>query len=294
MGRLTLTAINVRKTALAKFRARQIPSLPNWINVVRDIPPAQILIRQQPVKHPLTKVRTRTLADGKSQQYVQLTEPKQPKSAKARHVFSPKPLRYEEGSLRRTFFSDHPWELARPRVVLETSGDQYKDADWSTGLMQPGIPLSGESVVQRQLWLLENIPDITIPQAYDVARKEFYTLRRREERQNKIAAEEARHMGAQFGKSATQISMGIENGMYRDWERWSRQMVMEQTSRTAAFEGTVANVDDSALKETSTEKVDQNGARTRQGIGRPATGEGVFAQQAQLDARVQRRPSEAL
>lgn len=294
MGRLNLTAVNVRKTALAQFKAKQIPTLPNWVDIVRDVPPAQILIRQQAVKHPLNKVRTRTLPSGKTEQYLlQSTQSKKSKSGKARHVFTPKQLRYEEDSLRRTFFSDHPWELARPRVVLETSGDQYKEADWSTGLMQPGVPLSGESVVQRQLWLLENVADITVPQAYDIARKEFYKLRRREERRDRVAAEEARHMGAQFGKSAIQISMGVENEMYQDWEKWSRQTVMEQTSRVAAFEGTVANSEDAVLKETANDSSEQNSGRTRPGIGRPATGEGVFAQQAQLDARVQRRPSDS-
>ncbi|KIW26813.1 uncharacterized protein PV07_06617 [Cladophialophora immunda] len=287
MGRLNLTAINVRKTALAKFKAKQIPSVPNWVDIVHDVPPAQILVRQQPVKHPLTKVRTRTLPGGKTEQYVQITEPRRPKSAKARHVFTPKPLHYEEDSLRKTFYSDHPWELARPRVIVETSGEQYKNADWSQGLIQPGIPLSGECVVQRQLWLLENIPDITVPQAYDAARKEFYTLRRRQERRDRIAAEEAKHMGARFGKSALQISMGIENAMYNDWEKWSRQVVFEQTSRAAAFEGNVASAEEEALKDNVLE---EGTTQPQQPGGRPAIGAAVFAQQAQLDSRISRRP----
>jgi small subunit ribosomal protein S23 len=286
MGRLNLTAFNVRRTALAKFKSRQIPALPNWVDIVQDVPPAQILVRQQPVKHPLSKVRTRTLPNGKTQQYVQISEPKRSKSAKARHVFQPKQLRYEEDSLRKTFFSDHPWELARPRVILETSGDQHKNADWSTGLVQPGIPLSGECVVQRQLWLLQNVPDITIPQAYDIARKEFYTLRRREELRDRVAAEEARHMGAKFGKSQMEISMGIENAMYNDWEKWSRQVVFEQTSRVAAFEGTVAKEEEDVLKDNV---LAEDSSRQRQGNGRPAMGSAVFAQQAHLDSRIQRR-----
>lgn len=296
MGRLNLTAFNVRKTALAKFKAKQIPSIPNWIDVVRDVPPAQILIRQQPVKHPLTQIRTRSLPNGKTEQYVRVTEPQKPKSARGgHHLFSPKELRYEEDSLRRTFYSDHPWELARPRVVLETSGDQYKDADWSTGLVQPGIPLSGECVVQRQLWLLENVPDITVPQAYDTARKEFYTLRRRQELGDRIAAEEARHMGAQFGKSAIQISMGIESEMYNDWEAWSRQQLVEQMSRNAAFEGTVASAEDAVLKETAEQEEGQGLQNSGlEGKSRSPLGAGVFAQQAQLDARNQRRPARSV
>jgi len=281
MGRLNLTAVNVRRTALAKLKAKQTQFRPSWLDVVGDVPPAQILTRQQPAQHAFTNVRTRTLPNGKIEKYLQVIEHKKPKSAKGRGLFSPTTLRYEEDSLRRRFFSDHPWELARPRVVLETSGDQHKDADWSTGLIQPGIPLSGESVVQRQLWLLENVPDITIPQSYDIARKEFYTLRRQEETRNRIAAEEARHMGAQFGKSAIQISMQIENKMYNDWERWSRQMVSEQTQRVAAFAGSTMSTEEQALKES------QDGEDN----GEPRIGAGVFAAQEQRNSRSQRRPA---
>lgn len=282
MGRISLTALNVRRTALAKLKAKQVTQQPSWLDIIGDVPPAQILIRQQPLQHPLTKVRTRSLPSGKTEQYTQVVEPKKRKTLKDRHLFMPKTLQYEEDSLRSRFFSDHPWELARPRVVLETSGDQYKDADWSKGLVQPGIPLSGESVVQRQLWLLQNVPDVTVSQAYDIARKEFYALRRQEETRNRIAAEEARHMGAQFGKSAIQISMKIENDMYNDWERWSRQVVAEQTQRTAAFEGSITKAEDESLKEVAQADGESE---------RPAIGAGVFAQQQKLDSRNLRRPA---
>ncbi|KIX10313.1 uncharacterized protein Z518_01395 [Rhinocladiella mackenziei CBS 650.93] len=281
MGRLNLTALNVRKTALAKFKTKQIPYTPGWTDIMRDVPPAQILIRQQAAQHPLTKTRTRTLPNGKTEQYTQIVEPKRPKSAKAGRLFSPTHLKYEEDALRRRFYSDHPWELARPRVVLETSGDQHKDADWSKGLIQPGIPLSGESVVQRQLWLLENVPDITVPQSYDIARKEFYTLRRQQETRDRIAAEEARHMGAEFGKTAIQIGMKIENEAYNDWEAWARQVMNEQTQRNAAFEGTTTAAEDQALREATRLAGD--------GIKPPGVGAAVFAQQAKMDSRTNRR-----
>jgi small subunit ribosomal protein S23 len=109
-------------------------------------------------------------------------------------------------------------------------------------------------VVQRQLWLLENIPDITIPQAYDLARKEFYKLRRAEETRDRIAAEEARHMGAQFGPSYNKISMKIENEMFNKWEVWARGQLLEQVQRTAAFEGTAGMAkEETALQETAVE-----------------------------------------
>ena len=287
MGRLNLTAINVRKTALAKLKARQIQAAPAWVDIMHDVPPAQILVRQQPVKHTLSKVRTRVLPDGKTEQCLLTSESKRAKTGKARHVFQPRQLRYEEDELRKTFYSDHPWELARPRVIVETSGDQHKNADWSKGLLQPGIPLSGECVVQRQLYLLETVPKITIPQAYDIARKEFYALRRREERRDRIAAEEARHMGARFGKSQIQIAVGIENGMYNDWEKWARMVVFEQTSRVAAMEGNVGKEEENVLKDN---QLDEDiPPQQRQTGARSPIGHAVFEQQARLDSNVARR-----
>jgi len=239
MGKISLTALNIRKSALARVKTKQIQLRPSWVDALADIPPAQILTRPQSVRHPLTHVRTKRLQDGTTQQYSMVIDQKKSKAAaKNRHLFSPRNLRYEEDSLRTRFFSDHPWELARPRVVLETDGNHQKNADWSKGLMQPGIQLSGESVVQRQLWLLENIPDITVAQSYDIARKEFYVLRRKEETRDRIAAEEAQHMGARFGMSYNQVSMKIESDIYDEWEKWARAEVIDQASRTAAWEGT--------------------------------------------------------
>lgn len=288
MGKINLTALNVRKSALARVKAKQFPYRPSWVDAVADIPPAQILTRPQPVRHPLTHTRTRTLANGSTQQYFVAIEQKKSKAAtKNRHLFTPHKLRYEEDSLRRRFFSDHPWELARPRVVLETDGDQHKSADWSKGLMQPGLPLSGESVVQRQLWLLENVPYITLAQSYDIARKEFYALRRKEETRDRIAAEEARHMGARFGMSYNQVSMKIESGIYDDWEKWAREQLVEQMSRTAAFEGTSGmNIEQEVLQDNA-DKDDQDVQNpSAERTPSSSTGRGVFAREAQNAPRV--------
>ena len=58
-------------------------------------------------------------------------------------MFKPLPIRYEEDDLRSVFFSDHPWELARPRVVLEDGGRDWEGDDWSH-IRQKGRGLSGE------------------------------------------------------------------------------------------------------------------------------------------------------
>lgn len=135
--------------------------------------------------------------------------------------------------------------------MVETTGNQHADSDYSKGLLQPGVLLSGESVVQRQLHLLQTVPDITEPEAYDIARREFYILRRQEATRKRIAKEEAMHMGAQPEMSILQWSMKIENKHYDDWEEWSKKQVVEQMQRNAAFSGEVLNAEDTMLGEGS-------------------------------------------
>lgn len=92
------------------------------MSVVQSIPPSEILVRTSPV---------------------QLQAPN-PRMHKPKRTFIPQPITYEEDDLRRTFFKDHPWELARPRIITEFDGQDARYVDWSTGLRQPGMQLSGE------------------------------------------------------------------------------------------------------------------------------------------------------
>lgn len=57
--------------------------------------------------------------------------------------------------------------------------------------------------------------------AYDIVRKEFYTLRQREEIERRIAAEEATHVGAYFGKSRLEIGMELEAKTWDKWKSWA-------------------------------------------------------------------------
>ena len=97
---------------------------PPWLDIINSCPPSETLVRTLPPQHQLKK---------------------KPKSgAKPRDLFRPQPITYPEDKLRRTFYKDHPWELARPRVIVEADGKDYQHVDWSKGLRQPGMPLSGE------------------------------------------------------------------------------------------------------------------------------------------------------
>ena len=61
-------------------------------------------------------------------------------------MFRPQKIVNKEDILRRQFFGDHPWELARPRVVLEDDGKDGQRWDWSR-ISQPGRILDGERCV---------------------------------------------------------------------------------------------------------------------------------------------------
>jgi hypothetical protein len=137
------------------------------------------------------------------------------------------------------------------------------------------------------------VPDISIPQSYDIARKEFYYLRRKEERRDRIAEEEARHNGAQFGPSWNKISLGVENHMYNDWEKYARAQNFEASARMSAMEGGVGvrgeedvlrlNYEREQQGEKSTEE-EQDPLKEVAPLSRPGRsrniGAAVFAQEA--------------
>ncbi|GKT56516.1 37S ribosomal protein Rsm25 [Colletotrichum tofieldiae] len=181
---------------------------PPWFQVMRDIPPSEILTRPVTIQRKPTNLKLR----------------------KPSNIYKPPRIKHEEDSLRSTFYRDHPWELARPRMILESDGKDAQRCDWSKGLRQPGQPLTGESVVQRQLWLMHNAK-LNRDQAYDVARKEFYALRQEEEIEKRVAREEARHVGAYFGKNRLQIGQDLEDKEFENWKGWAHQqaIAIEQT-----------------------------------------------------------------
>ena len=98
-------------------------STPPWYDVIGRIPAAQTLVRTQPLPHPKDK--------------------RKPKSKKASKLFQPRSIYYEEDTLRKEFFGDHPWELARPRMVIEDDGKDSQRHEWSQ-IRRPDQPLSGE------------------------------------------------------------------------------------------------------------------------------------------------------
>ncbi|KAL8832318.1 MAG: hypothetical protein Q9170_004930 [Blastenia crenularia] len=221
MGRYDFRPLRVHRTASQLFASERIKSVPPWHEVIGTVPPAQTLVRSQPLQHQEKRRR--------------------PKARKPSKLYQPQRVVYEEDTLRREFYADHPWELARPRVVLENDGKDAERRDWSL-ISQPDRPVDGESVVQRQMFLMHGNPEIgqipdpnmTPAKAYDQARKELYEFRLQQDIERRVAKEEAMATGAYFGKSTLQIGMEIEDKIFEQWKAWAVREATKMQHRDAA------------------------------------------------------------
>ncbi|KOS18152.1 37S ribosomal protein S25 [Escovopsis weberi] len=201
---------------------------PPWFAVMNSVPPAESLVRNVAPRH--------VSGSGAG-----------PRAKKPKKMYRPQRIRYLEDALRTSFYKDHPWELARPRIVMELDGKDYQHCDWGTGLRQPGVPLNGECVVQRQLWLMENglartnpetneveVEKVSRRKAYDMARQEFYRLRQAEDIERRVAVEEARHVGAYFGKTRLDVGMQLEDQEFENWKVWAGKETANREARANA------------------------------------------------------------
>ncbi|EWY80546.1 hypothetical protein FOYG_16506 [Fusarium oxysporum NRRL 32931] len=192
---------------------KSIPT-PPWYNIMQSVPPAETLVRTVAPRH---RAPNR-------------------KATKPKNMYRPQEIFYIEDKLRTTFYKDHPWELARPRVILESDGKDYQHCDWSKGVRQPNIPLTGECVVQRQLWLMKK-EKLGMQKAYDITRREFYRLRQEEEIERRVALEEAKHVGAYFGKSRIDVSHTLEDREFENWKIWAgKETERQEASRNSEIE----------------------------------------------------------
>jgi small subunit ribosomal protein S23 len=124
MGRFNLKPSRVYQTATQVLESKQtILKTPPWYTTIGSFPPGEILTRPQSVQHRDVKQKIRAKKPSK--------------------MFKPQPITYEEDQLRKDFYGDHPWELARPRIILEQDGKDGQRCDWSK-MQQRGRPLNAE------------------------------------------------------------------------------------------------------------------------------------------------------
>ena len=115
-------------------------------------------------------------------------------------------IQYPEDRIRSKFYSTHPFELERPRSIID---DEYSllNRDWSSihgGNIE--APVTGESVIQYTLYLMsETGGSMSEDAGYNKALEEFYNVRKEEEirereesklRKNKPVQEEISVQGA--------------------------------------------------------------------------------------------------
>lgn len=128
MGRYNLAPTTVQRHAAALLQAQRLTHPPPWYQAISQVPPPQKLVRP-----PLQ----RTQRPGK----------------KSSGLFKPAKVGYEEDQLRWEYFNDHPWELARPRVVLENDGRDRERWDWGVPLdVSLNPPTNYEGVEKRERW----------------------------------------------------------------------------------------------------------------------------------------------
>ncbi|KAK1239373.1 hypothetical protein MKX07_008861 [Trichoderma sp. CBMAI-0711] len=207
MGGRQIRPAGVYKAVSQELKHAPMPGYavptPPWFAVMNSVPPSETLVRNVTPRHRMPNPKAIRAGGGK------------PKK-----LFRPQSVSYPEDALRTSFYKDHPWELARPRVVLELDGKDY------------------QSVVQRQLWLMENqlVDGVKMSKrkAYDIVRREFYRLRQEEEVEKRIAVEEARYVGAYFGKTRLEVGMQLEDQEYENWKIWAGKETANREARASS------------------------------------------------------------
>lgn len=161
MGKPRFRPQRVLRAADQLLETKRLSSRPPWYTSLERIPPSQILVRpikQRPVSYeeeeallrpgqrinPSRSRMAKELRRPKTWAELTSSEARQGRSGSRHELYKPKKILYPEDKLRAEFFGDHPWELARPRVILESGGNDSKNWDWSLGINQPGKQLDGE------------------------------------------------------------------------------------------------------------------------------------------------------
>lgn len=125
MGRYDFRPLRVQENATQLLATGKLANIPPWYSIIGCVPPSETLVRTRPLQHQEVPKTGRF------------------KTKKPSKLFQPTKVIYEEDQLRKQFFGDHPWELARPRIVLENDGKDAESCDWSK-MAQRYRPLSGE------------------------------------------------------------------------------------------------------------------------------------------------------
>ncbi|KAI3402815.2 RSM25 [Candida oxycetoniae] len=226
--KLQKDAINVLSRASAYLQSGVLSRKPVWFDIVEKYPPTHNLIKKPYIKQAESQDPRNDLLEGTNQetqqarshvsQLFKTRSTKLERSNRNNNIHRAPKLKFIEDELRNFFHSQHPWELARPKTLIENKGDEIsRKCDWSH-MLQLQKPLDGESVVQRTMYIIQNDPEVTdIFDAYDMARFEYYKLRMAEEMESHIAREESAMHGAVFESTHADWNLRNEQNYIDDW-----------------------------------------------------------------------------
>ncbi|KAJ3116645.1 mitochondrial ribosomal small subunit component [Nowakowskiella sp. JEL0407] len=141
---------------------------PAWYAAVQLHQPAAVSLRTVDPLETGQFIPTGYVANMARERLLEATSPKRRQKShhlkyKIQHFSKPLEIRFPEDDLRDRFYKQHPWELHRPVVILET--DETLNActarDWSTiyGGNYSTHGVTGENVVQHTLYL-QNVPKL--------------------------------------------------------------------------------------------------------------------------------------
>ncbi|AMD20522.1 HDL222Wp [Eremothecium sinecaudum] len=208
--KIQTNAVNLLERTSSYFKAGLLKNIPAWYNVIAAVPPAKRFAREPKFVNPSNN-SSKTKYEGLNEYadnytgFFKTRPSASDKTVQSSALYKAPKMLYIEDKLRKIFYEQHPWELSRPKVLIEN--DIETDFDWSC-IQQLGRPLDGESVVQRTLFLMKSDSSIKILDAYEQARFEFYSIRMRQELEEQIAQEEAQMYGSIF--KSTAIDHGVE------------------------------------------------------------------------------------
>ncbi|KAF1806578.1 mitochondrial ribosomal protein S25 [Mucor lusitanicus] len=183
-------AFRAPPTGLAKhvsnmLKGNLMKKPPVWLSVVQAIPPGPSVIRSQ---NPEANLSGQTELE---QSLLSKPQQKHRLRHSEKHLRTPPPrpraIVYPEDKLRRQFFKDHPFELSRPKVLVENDLGINR-TDFSKLMLDGMHPsqIDGEAVIKYQLYLMthEKMPE---RKAYAKATSEFYEIRAQQEEDERAA-----------------------------------------------------------------------------------------------------------
>ncbi|CCD23388.1 mitochondrial 37S ribosomal protein mS23 NDAI_0B03540 [Naumovozyma dairenensis CBS 421] len=252
--KIQTNAVNLVERTSAYLSSGLLQNTPAWYDVVASIPPTKKFTREPKITNPTTGRNKTFFKDDRirvNNKGLYKTRMNQmDRKDSANNLYKPPKLIYLEDRLRSLFFEQHPWELSRPKILIENSLEE--NFDWSH-IQQWEKQLDGESVVQRTLYLLKNEPGINMLQAYNKARFEFYRLRIQQDISQQVAQEEAEMFGSIFRQTSFEHGIEKEQKVIEQWKKKAIQETQLMEVRSSNPSDSWAAPEEQDLEEDFTE-----------------------------------------